>query len=167
MPPSIPHLSACPRVGGEAPLPKGSCADADRSGPNGFVGSHVLHLGTMTMLRYAIHTWKIRANALSTWSKMDSQLLIVKQSRRLWPVFLLISLKLVVYDSQTSILRLPIGLCDFLQTVLIYLSYILVDLGSYAVCRRSQGHVWSAALYFSVMLFLAGLLHGCCRRRCV
>lgn len=59
------------------------------------------------------------------------------------------------------------GLCDFLQTVLIYLSYILVDLGSYAVCRRSQGHVWSAALYCSVMLFLAGLLHGCCRRRCV
>lgn len=53
------------------------------------------------------------------------------------------------------------------MAVLIYLSYIVVDLGSYAVCRRSQGHVWSAALYCSVMLFWAGLLHGCCRRRCV
>jgi len=59
-----------------------------------------------------------------------------------------------------------VGMCDFLQTLLIYLSYILVDLGSYAICRRSQRHVWSAALYCSAMLLLAGLLHGCWWRRC-
>ncbi|CAJ1395733.1 unnamed protein product [Effrenium voratum] len=58
------------------------------------------------------------------------------------------------------------GLIDFLQSVVIFVGYLIVDLGSYVCCARAQQALWSSALYGLSMLCLAAFFHGCCRRRC-
>lgn len=73
----------------------------------------------------------------------------------------LLSLKLLFYlCDRFASPRMGSCACDHVQTVLIFMAYMICDLASYTLSNRALQHsLWASAIYCGVMLCLAGFCH--------
>ncbi|CAE7207427.1 pucI [Symbiodinium sp. CCMP2456] len=73
----------------------------------------------------------------------------------------LVSLRLLFYlCDRFASPRMGSCACDYIQTLLIFLAYMICDLASYTLCTRALQHsLWASAIYCGVMICLAGFCH--------